>query len=182
MRIQDLIEEARQKALLPRGPTQCRVCQCEIPPEKRRGPPRLTCETCDLFQRAALHPLPRHCEQCGKEFWPDRDAARFCSDRCRCQSGNERRRLAYRDPKCIGCGMPMAGRARRFCAPECRQQYRNALKRKSEAPAVRTCPQCDKVFAPWRAGVIFCSRPCAKRRADRNYSARRRKARAIRKA
>jgi hypothetical protein len=174
MHIQDLIEEARQKALAPRSPTHCRACRCEIPVEKRQGPPRLTCETCALFQRAASRPVPRHCEQCGKEFWPERDAARFCSDRCRCQSGKERRRLVYKDRKCCGCAMSMTGRARRFCAAECRMQYRNALRRKSEAPAVQSCPQCEKVFAPWRPGVMFCSRRCAKRHADRNYSARRR--------
>jgi hypothetical protein len=172
--IQDLIEEARQKAFLPRGPTQCRLCQCEIPPEKRRGPPRMTCELCDLFQRAASRPLPRHCEQCGKQLWPERDAARFCSDQCRRQSDKERRRRVYTDQRCRACGRSMAGRARRFCVPACQQHYRNALRRRSESPAVRTCPECEKVFAPWRPGVMFCSRSCAKRHADRSYSARRR--------
>jgi hypothetical protein len=176
MRIQDLIEKARQKALALRGPTQCRVCQCEIPPEKRRGPPRLTCETCALFQIVASRPLPRQCEHCKAEFWPERDAARFCSDGCRRQSDNERRRRVYTDQRCHECGRSMAGRARRFCVPACQQRYRNALRHKSETPSVRTCPECEKVFAPWRAGVMFCSRQCAKRRADCHHNARRRAA------
>ncbi len=111
MHIQDLIEEARQKALAPRRPTQCRVCQCEIPVEKRQGPPRLTCKTCALFQMTASRPLPRHCEHCRTEFWPERDAARFCSDQCRRQSDKERRRLIYRNETCCGCGEVIAAAA-----------------------------------------------------------------------
>jgi hypothetical protein len=159
MRIQDLIEEARQRALAPQGPTHCRVCQCDIPPEKRRGPPRLTCETCALFQMAALRPLPRLCQQCETEFWPERGTARFCSEGCRRQSDKEQRRLVYTDLRCRGCGMLMAGRARRFCAPECRQHYRNALRRKSEHPYERCCSECKKHFVPKRAGVVFVLGP-----------------------
>jgi hypothetical protein len=177
MRIQDLIEKARQKALAPRGSTQCRVCQCGILPEKRRGPPRLICETCALFQVAASHPLPRHCEQCKAEFWPERNVARFCSNECRQQSNKIRRRLVYKEQRCCGCEKAIDGRARKFCSPDCRQQLRIALRRKFEAPSVQACPECEKVFTSRRAGVMFCSRTCAKRRADRNYCERRRDSR-----
>ncbi len=176
MRIQDLVEEARQKALSPRSPTRCRVCRCEIPVEKRQGRPRLTCETCALFRIAAAHPLPRYCEHCRTEFWPERDAARFCSDGCRRQSDKERRRLVYTAQRCARCEQTIDGRARKFCSPDCRQQLKNILRRKSAVSSIQACPDCEKVFTSWRAGVTYCSKPCAKRRADRNYSARHRRA------
>ena len=174
MGIQDLIERSRQAASEPRRSTQCRVCQCEILPEARRGPRRLTCEVCAIFQAAASRPRPRRCERCETEFWPERDVARFCSDQCRQQLNKERRRLVYTDQTCCRCRKLIAGRARKFCSPECRQQSKNALRRKSEASSVQACPECEKVFTPRRAGVMFCSKTCAKRRADRNYCERRR--------
>lgn len=177
MDIWALIDAARQGAPAARAPTKCRICQCDIAPESRRGRPRLTCGSCAVFQAAALHPRPRQCERCKKEFWPEREVARFCCDGCRRAAGNERRRYVYTNATCRGCGTSILGRARRYCATDCRRQHRNALKRKGEAPSERHCPECQKPFMPWRAGVIYCCRTCAKRRADRNHCARRRAAR-----
>jgi len=94
MRIEDLIESYRQKALAPRGPRQCRGCGCEILPAKGRGRPRLTCVTCDLIQAAAALTWldPRVCQCCGIDFRPERNAAKFCSNHCRYRAYNAGRR------------------------------------------------------------------------------------------
>jgi len=85
MHINDLIESYRQKALARKGPIQCRACECEILPEKRRGRPRLTCTTCDLMQAAAALAWldPKTCQWCRIEFRSARNNAKFCSDSCR---------------------------------------------------------------------------------------------------
>jgi hypothetical protein len=171
--IEALFEQARLKALAPKTPVQCRVCQRTILPEKRRGPPRLTCERCAIYHVALSLPRPRQCDYCRTRFWPVRNTARFCSSLCRGYMVNERRRHVYINEQCLGCGTAMSGRARKYCAPTCRQQHRNALRRKSDVPSERHCPECHKRFMPSRAGVIVCSRACAKRRADRNYQGRR---------
>jgi hypothetical protein len=175
VRIWDPIENARQEAFAQRGPAKCRVCRCEISPEKRRGRPRLTCVTCDVFQTAVamIPPEPRSCEWCRVDFRPQRDTARFCSDACRRGAFSERRR-SWAFKECQGCGMPLMGRARRYCTGECCQRHRSAQRRKNQPPSSRTCLECCALFMPRRAGVIYCSRVCAKRRADRNYRSRHR--------
>jgi predicted nucleic acid-binding Zn ribbon protein len=94
MRFPDHIEKLYQEFLARRGPTKCRVCQCDIPSEKRRGRPRLTCITCDVYQAALamVPPEPRPCEWCGVDFRPQRKVARFCSDTCRRGAYSELRR------------------------------------------------------------------------------------------
>lgn len=177
MRFPDHIEKLYQEFLARRGPAKCRVCQRDIPSEKRRGPPRLTCITCDVYQ-AALRmapPEPRPCEWCGVDFRPQRDAARFCSDGCRRGAYGERRRSrAFK--KCQGCGMPLVGRARKYCTRECCRLQRNVQRRKGQLPALLICPECSTLFKPWRAGVMYCSSVCAKLRADRDHYERRRAA------
>jgi hypothetical protein len=178
MRYPDHMEKIRQEVLARRGPAKCRVCQCDIPSEKRRGCPRLTCITCDVYQAALamVPPEPRPCEWCGVDFRPQRDAARFCSDACRRGAYSERRR-SRASKECQGCGMPLMGRARKYCTRECCRQHWNARKRKGQLPALLICPECRTLFKPWRAGVMYCSSVCAKRRTDRSYSARRQDAR-----
>lgn len=178
MRLSGHIEKLYQEFLAQRGAAQCKVCQCEIPPEKRPGRPRLTCITCDVYQAALamIPPDPKPCEWCGIDFRPQRDTARFCSDACRRGAYSERRRSRAFE-ECQGCGLPLVGRTRKYCTRECCRQHWNARKRKGQLPALLICPECRTLFKPWRAGVMYCSPVCAKRRADRNHRARRRNAR-----
>jgi hypothetical protein len=178
VRIEDLFEKARQEAFRSHGPITCKVCDGEIAPEKRRGRPRLTCITCSVVEAAAkaIPPDPQKCERCGLVFQPQRKVARFCSDRCRWAAG-KRPSFAWGNGTCRGCSVAILGRARKYCSALCRQQHKNALRRKSQAPCERNCPECQGRFMPWRAGVQFCSKRCAKRHADRNHTARRRNVR-----
>lgn len=177
MRFPDHIEKLYQEFLARRGPAKCRVCLCEILPEKRRGRPRLTCITCDVYQAALVmvSPEPRPCEWCGVDFRPQRDVTRFCSDACRRGAYSERRR-SRAIKECQGCGVPLKGRARKYCSPECCRRHRNAQRRKSQLPSLLACPECRTPFKPWRAGVLYCSFACAKRHADRSHCRRRREA------
>lgn len=177
MRFPDHIEKLYQQFLAQRGQARCRVCQCDLPTEKRPGRPRLTCINCDVYQAALamVPPEPKLCEWCGVDFRPQRDLARFCSDVCRRDAYNKRRRSwAFRE--CQACGMPLVGRARKYCTGECCRRHWNARKRKGQLPALLDCPECRTLFKPWRAGVIYCSSVCAKRRADRDHYERRRAA------
>ncbi len=175
MRFPDHIEQLYQEFLARRGPAKCSVCQCDILPEKRRGRPRRTCTTCEVYQTALamVPPEPRPCEWCGVDFRPQRDAARYCSDGCRRSAYTERRR-SRASKECQQCGMPLMGRARKYCTSECCRGYWNARKRKGQLLALLICPECRTLFKPWRAGVMYCSSVCTKRRADRHHSARRR--------
>jgi hypothetical protein len=176
--IWDDFAKARQEAFARLRPTKCRVCQGDLEPEKRPGRPRMTCVPCALFQAAAaiIPPEPRPCEWCGVDFRPARKVAKFCSDACRRSACRERRRsLTFRE--CQGCGMPLLGRARKYCTPECCQRHSNERRRKTQPPAVLTCPECRTPFRPKRAGITYCSPICAKRRADRAYWARNRSGR-----
>jgi hypothetical protein len=114
------------------------------------------------------------CGQCGVQFAPQRNGVRFCSRKCSHAAYRERRRQSWIAQMCCGCGVPIIGRARKYCTPDCSQQHRTAMRRRAEPPSIRACPECTNFFMPWRAGVMFCSRICSKRRADRNYCARRR--------
>ena len=178
MSIWDDLAKARHEAFARLRPTTCRVCQGDLEPEKRPGRPRMTCVPCAVFQAAAaiIPPEPRPCEWCGVDFRPARKAAKFCSDVCRRSACRERRHsLTFRE--CQGCGMPLLGRARKYCTRECCQRHTNTRQRKTQPPAVLTCPECRTPFRPQRAGVIYCSPVCAKRRADRAYRARHRNGR-----
>lgn len=119
------IETIRQEVLAARGGIQCRICTREIQQEKRRGRPRLTCDLCAVFQAAtAMVPYhPRICQQCGIEFRPARDVAKFCSDGCRLQAYNERRR-SWTNQQCQGCGERITGRACKYCTKKCRRHRR----------------------------------------------------------
>jgi hypothetical protein len=177
MRIDDLFERARQAAFAITGPKNCRVCGCDINLEKRRGRPRLTCTTCSIMSEAAATCAAleaTECGQCGVQFAPQRNGVRFCSRKCSHAAYRERRRQSWIAQMCCGCGVPIIGRARKYCTPDCSQQHRTAMRRRAEPPSIRACPECTNFFMPWRAGVMFCSRICSKRRADRNYCARRR--------
>jgi hypothetical protein len=168
--IWDDLEKARQEAFARLRPTKCRVCQGDLEPEKRPGRPRMTCVPCAVFQAATalVPPEPRPCEWCGVDFRPARKAARFCSDACRRSAYREQRR-AHTSRECQGCRMPLLGRARKYCTPECCRRHTNARRRKAQLPAILTCPECGTPFRPQRAGIMYCSPVCAKRRADRGY-------------
>ena len=168
--IWDDIEKARQEAFARLRPTTCRVCQGDLEPEKRPGRPRMTCVPCEVFQAATalVPPEPRPCEWCRVDFRPARKAARLCSDACRRSAYREQRR-AHTSRECQGCGRPLLGRARKYCTPECWRRHTNARRRKAQLPAILTCPECRTNFKPQRAGIMYCSPVCAKRRADRAY-------------
>jgi hypothetical protein len=160
------------------GPAKCKICQCDIRPENRRGRPRLTCFTCEVYQAALamVPPEPRPCEWCGVDFRPQRDAARFCSDGCRRGAYSERRR-SRGFTECQRCGVPLVGRARKYCTRECCRRHWNVRKRKGQLSDLLICPECRTLFKPRRAGVMYCSSACAKRNADRSHYARRQDAR-----
>jgi hypothetical protein len=174
MSIDDLFEKARQEAFAYRGAGKCKICQRDIPVEKRPGRPRLTCVTCDVYQAAValIPPDPIPCHWCGVDFRPHRETARFCSDTCRQAAYREQRR-SRTFTECQGCRRPLEGRSRKYCSAKCCQRFWNARRRKTPMSLVLTCPECHTPFQPGRAGVTYCSPICAKRRADRSYYARR---------
>lgn len=129
------------------------------------------------FTRGA-HAEPRPCRRCGTSFRPKQaDRATFCGRDC---AFAHRRELAIvtevrveaerrQRTTCRVCGGAVAGRARRFCSDECRnEQARRAARdrfvsvRDTSPVETKTCAHCGDAFDVnyHAARRIFCSARC----------------------
>lgn len=122
------------------------------------------------------------CSFCGKEFVKAISFQKCCSEKCRREAENLRRRnerkaeAAKRVAACVVCGkefMPLHG-AQKCCSPECTRIRKNDLNRRlraekmlAEKPPkaeVRKCEHCGKEFVVGRMKQQrFCSYLCNRR-------------------
>lgn len=83
-----------------------------------------------------------HCFQCGEEFTPKtlRKDSKFCSDECRRDSRNIRRRKPDRTTGCVVCGSEFRAFSKfsKCCSKKCREKHaRNLFKTRRTASSIQ---------------------------------------------
>ena len=90
----------------------------------------LTSQLCRIYDRAVLEVREaevRECAQCGNQFTPGREHARFCSARCRMAWNDEHAGVAAAPAAAIDWSVAaMSEAARRLASPDSRDLHRLA--------------------------------------------------------
>jgi len=79
------------------------------------------------------------CPVCGKEFTTDKNAAKYCSAKCRRKANAPIPQATERTFTCMWCGSTFkSDRQKKYCSAECRiNSYRkNTFKRKQPEPSL----------------------------------------------
>ena len=109
--------------------------------------------------------MEKECIICHKTFEAKRKDSKVCSDKCKKEYDNAKKRKTYSYVKCKNCGKIFLQKKESnvFCCSECKKKYHNKDKRDRHYNV--TCNYCGKPFVTSRnktdkEPLRFCCKKC----------------------